>query len=342
MASTPRLGRRWCVCGLILLAACTDRDALAPSPPVPDGARLAMLECRVSVRQATLTCVPATPNLPGISAARIIGEQDVYVKLASSGTSYDGGTETLQSNVTVQNLVAASMGTANGVDPTGIRVFFNTGPTVTSGTGIVTLNNADGTDAFTGSDQPYFLYNEILTSYQISAARQWIFNVPATVNTFAFTLYVAADVQNNPTVLLDAVWDSLATSTDWDSAGNWVDDAVPDSNSVVAVPSASHLPGGIFPVLNQSVDVTHLRVGTGSTLGLATFTLRARGNVDGTGVISNGTVWMSGTGALLKGSVPALEITGSTSLQGSTTASGPVSVTGTLTAKDQPLNISIP
>jgi hypothetical protein len=340
MPTSPRNGWRWGICGLLLLAACTDRDALSPTPPAPEGIALARLDCRVSVAQATLQCSPAALSTGGALGQKIIGNQDIYVKLASSGTSYDSGTEILQSNVTVQNLISQSMGT-DGLTVSGVNVFFASGPTTTSGSGTVTVANADGTGTFTGANQPYFLYNQILTPYEISAARNWQFNVPSSVVTFGFTLYVATDLLNENVALLDHVWDG-DVSTAWETAANWSTNTVPDSGSVVSVPTDSLLASPDFPVLAGSADVGALRVGFGSTLGLGSNTLRVRGNVDATGVVGGGTLWMSGTGAVVKGFVPALAVSGSASLQGSTTASGAVNVTGSLTVKDQALNVSIP
>jgi hypothetical protein len=74
-------------------------------------------------------------------------------------------------------------------------VFFSSGPTVTSGTGGISVNNADGTGTFTSTNQPYFQYNQILAKDAVSAARTWQLSMPPTVNSFTFTLYIETDVQ---------------------------------------------------------------------------------------------------------------------------------------------------
>lgn len=344
MPIRPRLRRGLAAPILLLAAACTDRHVLAPETPPPGQppAPLAQLECRVDVRQAVLACSPVTQSLdlPGGIRGEIVGGQDVYVKITSSGTSYDSGTEIFQSNVTVQNLLQKAMGTSDGTTVTGVDVFFATGPTVTDGTGSVTVNAPTGT--FTGQDQPYFHYNEILTPFEISEALNWTFNVPSTVNFFTFTLLVSALTADESAPLRDAVWTG-AVDSDWTDPGNWEGGIVPDSASTVDIPTDSLVTSGNFPVLQGSVQVTNLRVGSGSSLTLAGYTLTAWGNVASVGTISGGTVWMRGTGTVLNGNADALLLTGSTALQGATKTTGAVSVQdGVLTIADQVFTVQLP
>jgi hypothetical protein len=265
----------------------------------------------------------------------------VYVKLSSSGTTYDSGTNILSSNVVVQNLADRAMGTPDGSTVSGVSVFFNSGPTVTSGTGSVSLANADGMATFLSSNQQYFKYSEILTPYQISQAKTWQFNVDATVVSFAFTVYVSTPLPNENDPLVDKVWTGAVDSL-WSTAGNWQGGVVPDSSSVVAVPPDSLLTSHRAPKLTANADVAYLRVGYGNTMDLGGFTLRVRGNADAVGTIANGTVWESGTGALMRGTFNAVQVTGSASLQGSMKTTGAVSVTGSLAVKNQALSIQIP
>jgi hypothetical protein len=96
-------------------------------------------------------------------------------------------------------------------------------------------------------------------------------------------------------------------------------------------------------VLNADGVLSNLRVGYGSTLKLNGHTLVAWGNVDAVGTVSGGTLWMRGTGTLLGGSVASVQVSGSSSLQRATVASGAVAVTGgALAVKDKALSIQIP
>lgn len=338
MSLRPPFRRAWYGAALVLLAACSD-DATLPTQAAPS---LAQLACAVDVHAQTLSC--ASVNAWGHAGARgdrIIGGQDVYVKLSSSGTAYDGETQVLRSDVTLQNLAQQAMGTPDGTTVAGTRIFFASGPTVTAGTGTVSVANADGTDVFTASNQPYFLYGEILSPYQVSAARTWRFNVSPTVTTFTFTVYVSAPLADERIPLVDRMWTG-AVSTDWADGRNWQGGVAPDSGSVVAIPPDSLLASPNFPALSGDAVVRHLRVGYASTLALNGHALRVRGNVDAVGAISGGPQTVSGDSALLRGNVGALQVTGHARLQGAVKTSGAVSVTGSLTVKDQALSIQVP
>jgi hypothetical protein len=101
-------------------------------------------------------------------------------------------------DVTVRNLIPQPLGTADTMpaltpDANGVRVFFETPPVATAGSGAITVT-ADGQDVFTGPAQDYYQYNTVLEQFEVSAPKVWQFNVPATVETFYFGVYVAAAV----------------------------------------------------------------------------------------------------------------------------------------------------
>jgi hypothetical protein len=343
----------------LFLSACSEKSVFAPEPEAPppvetvESHTLARLHCSVSVGQQSMSCAaaPISSGLSANSGTIVIGGQEMYVKLASSGTAYDGGAQQLSSQVTLQNLIQQAIGTLDGVTVHGVRVFFAAGPTVTGGFGTVTVGNPDGIDTFLGPDQPYFLYNSILTSYEVSQPRTWVFAVPATVETFTFSVYVSAPVSNEALPLLDALWTG-AESTDWHSAANWKSGVVPacaligmtyTCTGVVSILPAAVEPVANMPVLAADAGVFHLRVGAGSTLTMNGHTVEVAGNVDIDGTVSGGVVRMSGAKTLLRGSVPSLRVTGNTTLQGATATSGAVSIAdGSLTIRNQPMSISIP
>src|SRR5437879_9944277 len=190
------------VIALLVFAACSDRQVTGPMVrPVLTGR---VLSCTADVGARTLSCtappVSSAQGGRGISADLILGGQGTYVALRSSNVSYNG-TSTFQADVTVQNLTAQPLGTPDGSTVSGVKVFFYSGPTVTAGTGTVTVANADGTDAFTGTNQPYFFYNQILQTAQVSAAKTWRWAVPSTVVTFTFQVLVDAATPQPQTVL---------------------------------------------------------------------------------------------------------------------------------------------
>lgn len=184
---------------LALTSGCMDRDPVSASdteaPPSTSAVALQALTCTATVG-VSVDCTAARPtDLRGNAA--IIGGQNVYVRLTSTNVAYDAATEIFQFDVTVQNLLNEAIGTPDGEtpDPDGIRVFFDSGPTAIEGSGEVLVANPDSVGTFTGSDQPYFVYPQILGPDSVSAPKTWQLRVPGGVSTFQFTVFVEADVQ---------------------------------------------------------------------------------------------------------------------------------------------------
>src|SRR5438445_6826298 len=182
-----------------LAAACSDRQPIGLS--LSPGVSGQVLTCAADMRAQTLSCAAPSGRASKLSADVILGGQGIYVQLTSSNVSYDAGTEIFQADVTVQNLTAVPLGTPDGMTVSGVKVFFYSGPVVVSGTGTVTVANADGTGAFTGTSQPYFFYNQILQTAQVSSAKTWQWTVPTTVVTFTFQVLVDAATAQPQTVL---------------------------------------------------------------------------------------------------------------------------------------------
>ena len=212
--ATVSATRTWAGCtGLALvvsLAACQEPTSVAPvplAPTLPSSALQVALDCRVSVEAYTLTCAPtprASPVLPsGVNASLIIGGQNLYVTLASPAGIYDAGGGVLTSAVTIKNLLSQALGTSDGRTPdaAGVKVFFHTLPVVTGGTGTVSVRNADGSGTFTASGQPYFTYLELIPGNGTSDAKTWQFNLPPTVTSFSFQVYVQASLRDERTPL---------------------------------------------------------------------------------------------------------------------------------------------
>lgn len=206
----PRIGAA--ALFLIAAAACADLGPAAPDPappPTDDAALLALIDCTADVRSAAVRC--AEPRLPSGARGRIIGGQNVNIRLTSSNIAYNSGTGIFAFDVTVTNLRVERIGTPGSPDTTHVKVFFHSGPTATTGSGLVEVDNADGTGIFTGSNQPYFLYPGTLAHNQVSAVKRWQLNVPASVGTFSFTAAVSADLL--PVVVFQA--DSSGSRSIW-------------------------------------------------------------------------------------------------------------------------------
>lgn len=321
---------------LLLAGACTD-SPISPRLTPTTSEALPVMECRVDVRQESVTCTDPPPPTGSALGDIVGGGQGKYLQFTNYGNSYDSGTDIYSMNVTLQNLLGTRFGTEDGTTVTGIYVFFYTEPTAP-----VTVANEDGTGLFFSGPADYFFYNQLLEPYEISEPRTWQFNVPDGVASFSFAVYADGSRQGSPATYQDAVWRGTV-STDWFTAGNWARNAVPGASSVVNIPNASFLASGAFkPVLTANATAMDLRVGVADSLALGGFNVAAGGNVDAPGLITGGSVTMSGAGALLRGNIPSLVVSGSTFLQGSVKATGAVSVTGSLTVADSAMSISIP
>ncbi|HET6765004.1 MAG TPA: hypothetical protein VFH27_15070, partial [Longimicrobiaceae bacterium] len=129
----------------IAAASCTDRpqttEPAVPGAPGTPGAPgvavpLVALDCTGSLQNRTVSC-GTQASAGDAHGSLLLGSQNVYVKLTSSNVAYNSGTGQFTFDVTVQNLIPQPLGTTDGttLDPAGVRVFFNAGPTVTTGTG---------------------------------------------------------------------------------------------------------------------------------------------------------------------------------------------------------------
>lgn len=215
--------RRWVALasGLALLAtAACDQSPLDPTinqDATLDGAStVAILQCVGRTASPVVTCAQPNqasgPNLnlsPSGPSRLIVGNQGVYVTLTSSNAAYDAGSQAFTFDVTVTNHLPQPLGTEDGttLDANGVRVFFHQGPSATGGSGSIAVV-PDGTGTFTGSNQPYYQYDEVLPTGATSAGRIWTLTIPPTVETFAFLLYVVAEVPY-PNGFLDVGADSL-------------------------------------------------------------------------------------------------------------------------------------
>lgn len=172
--------------------ACTDDH---PNLPYAAGAReiSTVVHCTVDVRSANVACTEEGPAGAGGASAALLG--NASVKLRSANNSYDSLSLVYGFDVTVQNLLGYSIGTPDGQTRAGIKVFFVREPYVTAykvpgDTGTVSLINHDGTQNFTGADQPYFHYDTILAPQAITSAKRWEMRVSRTVQNFGFSVLV--------------------------------------------------------------------------------------------------------------------------------------------------------
>jgi hypothetical protein len=166
----------------VFLVTCMDgRDSLAPEiepDPIPEAPPSDMaIPCTAVVTDPAVRCASPRTGAGGLDpASLIVGGQGTFVQLAPDNVAYDEVGELFTFDVTVRNLIGQALGTSDGITVDGIQVFFHAPPVATGGTGTITVMG-DGVGTFTGANQPYYAYAQILPPLTPSAARGWTLGV---------------------------------------------------------------------------------------------------------------------------------------------------------------------
>src|SRR5690348_7947253 len=222
--------------------SCSDRTPLAPVTPIGATSSL-VISCTGSVASVSITC--RTPGNPHLKSELQTGGQGVYVTLRSTNVSYVGGIDSIfQGDITVQNLMAQTVGDSNSV-ATGVRVFFLTGPN----NGVTMVGDSVGT--FTTSGQHYFVYNEAITPFGVSSSKTWQWKLHG-ATTFTFSVAVSAKVEDDAGILRWGPQTTTSTFTGiWGATANAVY-AVAQEGSIWRFDGTSwkDLPSGGFNGLN--------------------------------------------------------------------------------------------
>lgn len=168
------------------------------------------IQCRGRRSKRTFSCTQAVPKLAGreqfmphVRDSRLVspratstrarsalskdvvigGGQGQYITLATSDYAFDTISNIFSLDATVQNDLLEPLGTPDGSTTTGIKVFVSQ-LYATVGTGATYVANPDGTDTFTATNQPYWLYNQMLAPGQVSNSRNWQIYLAPTVDDF--------------------------------------------------------------------------------------------------------------------------------------------------------------
>jgi hypothetical protein len=216
------------VFGLLLAAgllfgvsACSDTvlpsDRVSTRPLVSSQA----LTCRADVRAGSVTCA-APERSPGTV---ITGGQGTKVGLRSSNASYNNTSFVFSVDVSVQNESALPMGTQDGTtkDSAGIKVFFLSAPT--GDAGVVAVGNPTGLETFTAPVQPYFKYDTLLTSQQVSNSQTWQFQLAPTTTSFTFQVLVSTAMPARGTILRWAEEPGV-NGANWQGISGWGSDGL--------------------------------------------------------------------------------------------------------------------
>ncbi|HEU4881720.1 MAG TPA: hypothetical protein VFT45_05730 [Longimicrobium sp.] len=190
---------------LLLAAACSDLPtATLPTPQsAPPGTFRAELSCTASIASRQVACAAA--DAADGSASRpslIIGGQNVYVRLEATGAGYNPSDSIFQIDVTVQNLMTQTFGASDDETATGLTVFFYLQPHATAGSGSIAVDNEDGSDIFLTEPTPYFTYEGLLYTSDVSEAKTWRFKTDPEVEAFHFQVFVQGQLPHEGSLLL--------------------------------------------------------------------------------------------------------------------------------------------
>lgn len=185
---------------LLIALACQDVERVvgpATNPPKPDVVAtppvLLSLTCTLDRKSTAISCKPVIPSpAAGVSANVIYGATATYAIFFPYNLVKDTVAHTWAFTAYLQNLLKQSVGTLNGTTVTGVKVFV-TDFHATTGTGTVSVANADGIGNFTAPNQPYFNYNQIVTPNGYTSNKLWKFNVPNTVTAVSTSILISTD-----------------------------------------------------------------------------------------------------------------------------------------------------
>jgi hypothetical protein len=234
----------------VILAACSDRAQpllrTVPDTPVRQVAAQAYLRCTADVAAGSVACREVSPGTGGggVRAAHYI-----YVEGAPHAlmpiNDYVATSTDVSFDLRVVNLVPQAIGTDDGVTlhSRGVRVFFFSNPSVTSGTGSVSIIEPGTTGTFTRSNQAYHQFNEIIPSQDTSVAeKHFRFGITGTVNSFDFLLGVSTNMQWAAITSASSTAETVAVSDSVDLDA-WRLNSLGDTMAISSITWASSAPG---------------------------------------------------------------------------------------------------
>ena len=224
--------------GLLLLSSlsCTDRLPTTTEAPTTSSE---YLNCLLDVDDGGIRCIRTSSGGAAANTDfRPALLQEIFeFTLRSSNAVYTPQDSTLRAMVdVVASMISEPIGTADGQTIEGVKVFLEGGPYVAlfrdsgdvadpwirnqmvgaTGPAGATWLNPDGHASFTGPNQPYMAYPEILRRGQWSAQREWRFKVVPEAKLIGFRAKIftsTASEQRVPAVAPDTVPEGFYDST---------------------------------------------------------------------------------------------------------------------------------
>lgn len=198
---------------LVLLAACADSPVDPPiRPPSGGGTAPAIMGCVVEVASGVAECTTIGAHGTGGVQLQLIPDAQWMVETMPG--AYTPADSTYRLNVRISNTTSNTFGTRDGTEVLGFKVFLPVNPMGYHGRAegdtsdpygmlmppLSNINNSararnpDGIGAFTGPDQPFWNYTEILEPYMVSDWREWQFTLHPDVSYFYFAVGIYAPV----------------------------------------------------------------------------------------------------------------------------------------------------
>jgi hypothetical protein len=250
----------------VTLAACSDGSPMARNEPRAPAVApsAAYLRCTVDVRAESVNCreVAPVPSAGGALASHYIYYQSAPHALVVQN-DYTASSTNVEFDLQVVNLVPQPIGTDDGVTlhSRGVRLFFWSNPTVTDGTGSVSIVEPTASGSFTGSNQKYHQWNEIVPSQDTTVAeKHYNFGITGTVNTFEFTFGVSTNMQWAAITSASAATASVSVSNTVDLDA-WRLNSLGDTMAISSITWASDNTG-VATVGSSSGIVTGVSAGT--------------------------------------------------------------------------------
>ncbi len=290
-----RAARSLLAISIVALGACADSgDSVVGTAPDARGAGAAgaltvVYECTVDVSSGTQSC--KTPRAAGAGQKDlIVGKPYVAFVTTGSGSSRldPSNEDTTFMSVALTNQIGQPIGTTDGTTAaaSGSRIFFHTGPVVSSvKTGTKTtetarVDNASGVGNFTDpsgtyvkNGVPYYQYDGVIAPNATSATKPWRFVYSANTKVFTYSVMVSVPVR------YEFGWVEIAAGTVtganhemsarvYNMVGAMVDESVVWTSSnpaVVSIDSATGLMTDVGPgsaTITATSAVNPLRKGT--------------------------------------------------------------------------------
>jgi hypothetical protein len=190
---------------LSVLISCKDlpTDLAAAPKPIQN-----LVGCRVEVATGHTVCEPLSPDGRPVGASLNVIPDAQWMVQTEAG-AYTPADSTYRFNLRVTNDTEETLGTPDGVQATGLKVFLpvrvmgytrqpgNTSdpygmliPAIQNTNNTVHARNPDGIASFTAADQPYWHYPQMLQPWETTDWKQWQFTVDPGVAYFYFAVSI--------------------------------------------------------------------------------------------------------------------------------------------------------